>query len=106
MTPEASVSSVLNPGGIPSTFLLLGFLGQAMFSCRFLIQWISSERKRASVVPSLFWWFSIAGGLFLLTYALLRRDVVIFVGQAAGLMVYTRNIVLLGRQRRSGDIGV
>jgi lipid-A-disaccharide synthase-like uncharacterized protein len=106
MTPDASTSSVLNPGGIPATFLVLGFLGQAMFSCRFLIQWFASERKRASVVPGLFWWFSIAGGLFLLTYAILRRDIVIFVGQAAGLVVYSRNIVLLRRQRRTGDVGL
>jgi len=106
MTPDASISSVLNPGGIPSTFLVLGFLGQAMFSCRFLIQWIASERKGASVVPRLFWWLSIAGGLFLLTYAVLRRDIVIFVGQAAGLVVYSRNIVLFRHQRSSGDVGV
>ena len=91
---------------IPRAWLILGLTGQALFSGRFLIQWIASERRRASVVPGVFWWFSIAGGLSLLTYAVLRRDVVIFVGQAAGLVVYARNIVLLRRQRRSGDVAV
>lgn len=100
MNPDASISSVFNPGGIPTAWLVLGFFGQAMFSSRFLLQWIASERRRISVVPGLFWWFSIGGGLCLLVYAVLRRDTVIFVGQAAGLIVYTRNIVLLRRQMR------
>jgi len=100
MNPDASVSSVLNPGAIPTHWLVLGFFGQIMFSFRFLLQWIASERRRVSVVPGLFWWFSIAGGLCLLVYAVLRRDTVIFVGQSAGLIVYARNIVLLRRQAR------
>jgi len=90
------------PDQIPLGWLILGFSGQAGFSCRFLIQWISSERKRASVVPSLFWWFSVAGGCCLLIYAFLRKDIVIIVGQAAGLIVYIRNLVLLHRQKVTG----
>jgi lipid-A-disaccharide synthase-like uncharacterized protein len=74
-----------------------------MFSCRFLLQWIVSERRHRSVVPVLFWWFSIGGGLCLLIYAILRRDTVIFVGQAAGLLVYSRNIILLRQQTRNAD---
>ena len=100
MNPDASISSVFNPGGIPTAWLVLGFCGQVMFSFRFLLQWIASERKRVSVIPGLFWWFSIAGGICLLVYAVLRRDTVIFVGQAAGLVVYARNIVLVRRQMR------
>jgi lipid-A-disaccharide synthase-like uncharacterized protein len=87
------------PDHIPFGWLILGFSGQACFSCRFLIQWISSERRRASVVPSLFWWFSVAGGCCLLIYAILRRDIVIIVGQACGLIVYIRNLILLHRQK-------
>lgn len=103
MNPDASIASVLNPGGIPTAWLVLGFFGQVMFSFRFLLQWVASERRRISVIPGLFWWFSIAGGVCLLVYAVLRRDTVIFVGQAAGLVVYTRNIVLLRRQVRQAD---
>jgi uncharacterized membrane protein len=56
-------------------WLLVGFLGQGMFTCRFLAQWIVSERRRRSVVPVAFWWFSLAGGGLLLLYALrLRRS--------------------------------
>lgn len=85
------------PSHIPASWLALGFLGQAMFTGRFLVQWIASERRKQSVVPVAFWWFSIAGGGALLAYALLRRDPVIAVGQAAGLVVYGRNLVLLRR---------
>jgi lipid-A-disaccharide synthase-like uncharacterized protein len=80
---------------VPKSWLALGFLGQAMFSGRFLVQWIVSERKRASVVPTAFWWLSIAGGAFLLTYAVHRGDPVFIVGQAAGLVVYIRNLMLI-----------
>lgn len=77
-----------------------GFLGQACFSMRFIIQWIASERKKESVVPIYFWYFSLAGGLMLLTYATLRRDPVFMVGQAAGLLVYARNLYFIWRKSR------
>jgi lipid-A-disaccharide synthase-like uncharacterized protein len=80
-------------------WVLLGFLGQALFSCRFLIQWIASERRGASVVPTAFWWFSLAGGSCLLIYAISRQDPVFIVGQASGLVVYMRNLILLRKPR-------
>ena len=83
---------------IPRVWLAVGLVGQLMFSCRFLIQWIASERRKASVVPNLFWWFSIGGGLCLLTYAIYRGDPVFILGQSAGILVYVRNIVLLRRK--------
>jgi len=86
---------------IPGGWLVIGFLGQAMFSGRFLVQWIASERRRQSVVPTLFWWLSIAGGGFLLAYALHRKDPVIIAGQVAGLVVYVRNLVLIRKHRRA-----
>ncbi len=76
-----------------------GFLGQALFSARFLIQWIASERKKESVVPIHFWYFSIGGGLTLLIYAILRLDPVFIFGQGAGLFVYSRNLYLIWRKR-------
>lgn len=85
----------MTPEAIPHGWLALGFAGQAIFSSRFLVQWIASERRRASVVPTAFWWLSIAGGVALLSYAVHRRDPVFIVGQAAGLIVYGRNLVLL-----------
>ena len=80
---------------IPNAWLALGFIGQALFSGRFLVQWIASERKGASVIPGAFWWLSLAGGLVLLAYAIHRRDPVFILGQSGGLLVYGRNLVLL-----------
>lgn len=81
-------------------WIAIGFAGQALFSARFLIQWIASERARKSVVPKLFWYFSIAGGATLFAYAVWRQDPVFMVGQGFGLIVYVRNILLI---RREGD---
>jgi len=82
---------------IDQVWLGVGFLGQAFFSMRFLIQWIASERQRKSVVPRFFWYFSVGGGMTLLAYAIHRRDPVSIVGQAAGLLVYARNLYFIFR---------
>lgn len=81
-------------------WIAIGFLGQALFTSRFLVQWIASERRRESVIPLAFWWFSILGGLTLLSYALWRQDPVFILGQATGIMVYARNLILIARKRR------
>ncbi len=81
-------------------WIVLGFVAQAMFTARFLVQWIASERARRSVVPVAFWTFSLAGGALLLVYALHRRDPVFIIGQAAGLLIYTRNIMLIAGERK------
>jgi lipid-A-disaccharide synthase-like uncharacterized protein len=73
---------------------VLGFIGQLMFSSRFFVQWIASERSRRVVIPELFWYFSLLGGATLLVYAIHRRDPVFAVGQGAGLIVYVRNLML------------
>ncbi len=81
-------------------WLSVGFLGQAFFSMRFLVQWIASERRKESVIPLAFWFFSIGGGLTLLTYAIYRLDPVFILGQAAGLLVYSRNLYLIRRKHQ------
>ena len=75
----------------------IGLLGQALFSARFVVQWLATERKRRSVVPRQFWYFSIGGGLTLLAYAIYRVDPVFILGQAAGLLVYSRNRYFIHR---------
>jgi lipid-A-disaccharide synthase-like uncharacterized protein len=81
------------------TWQAVGFLGQALFFMRFLVQWIYSERLGRSVVPIAFWHFSVAGGAILLIYAIHRDDPVFILGQAAGLVVYGRNLYLIYRKR-------
>ena len=78
--------------------LILGYSAQCLFAGRFLVQWIVSERKGVSSVPLIFWILSLAGGALMLLYAVLRADQVFILGQAAGLVVYARNLVLLRRR--------
>jgi lipid-A-disaccharide synthase-like uncharacterized protein len=81
-------------------WLLLGFAGQALFMGRFVVQWLASERRRRSIVPVAFWHLSIAGALVLLAYAVHRRDPVFAIGQGLGIVVYLRNLRLIGLRRR------
>ena len=89
-----------------SMWLIIGFLGQALFSARFLVQWIASERKGESVVPVLFWYFSLAGGLTLFAYAIHIRDAVFILGQSVGALIYIRNLVLIFRKKEGQLKGV
>ena len=84
-------------------WLVVGFTGQALFSMRFLIQWWASERPKRSVIPVAFWFFSLAGGVTLLSYAIYRQDPVFIVGQAGGLFIYSRNLYFIYLNRNSQD---
>lgn len=86
---------------IDGGWLAVGFLGQALFSARFIVQWLSSEKIKKSVIPQAFWYFSVAGGATLLAYAIHRQDPVFIVGQAAGLFIYARNLQFIWRDRKS-----
>ena len=81
-------------------WLVVGFVGQGMFFMRFLLQWLSSEKKGRSVIPVAFWYFSFAGGLTLLVYAIYRKDPVFIIGQSTGAFIYARNLQLIARERR------
>ncbi|MBW7907275.1 MAG: lipid-A-disaccharide synthase N-terminal domain-containing protein [Phycisphaerae bacterium] len=88
------LADLLNP------LVLFGFAGQFVFMLRFLVQWYASESRGRSVVPVAFWYISVLGGLILLTYAILREDIVFSAGQALGLLIYLRNIWLIHSRRR------
>lgn len=79
-------------------WLAIGLTGQLMFSARWIIQWVASERVRQSVVPSTFWYFSLLGGLLVLSYGIHKLDPVIILGQF-GVLIYARNIYLMMRGR-------
>ena len=80
-------------------WVVLGFVAQELFSARFFVQWIASERAGRSVVPTAFWLFSIGGGALLLAYSLYRRDPVFIAGQGLGLFIYARNLYFVMRER-------
>lgn len=87
------ISELSNP------WVLVGLSGQLMFSLRFLVQWIVSERRKESVIPIAFWYLSLGGSLILLVYAIYRQDLVFILGQSTGSFIYIRNLMLIHRKR-------
>lgn len=86
-------------------WLLLGFFGQSLFFMRFLLQWLASEKKKKSVIPVSFWYFSLGGAVVLLIYAIYRKDPVFILGQSLGFLIYTRNLILIARHKEKKAIG-
>lgn len=84
-----------------TVWIAIGFIGQAMFSMRFIYQWFHSERAKRSIIPEAFWYFSVAGGATLFAYAIHREDPVFIVGQGAGLLIYARNIYFVRRDKKA-----
>mgnify|MGYP000485748634 FL=1 len=81
-------------------WMIIGFVGQALFGARFIIQWIISEKQGESTIPLAFWYCSIGGSIVLLTYAIHKQDIVFIVGQSLGSIVYIRNLILIDRKRK------
>ena len=81
-------------------FLIIGFTGQGLFASRFIVQWIYSEKIGKSAIPIIFWYLSIFGGIGLLIYAIFRKDPVIITGQLFGILIYTRNLILIYRKKQ------
>ena len=79
-------------------WVIVGFLGQAVFSARFMVQWVQSERAGRSIMPVAFWWLSLVGSALLLVYSVHKRDLVFILGQSAGFIVYSRNLALRRRE--------
>ena len=82
-------------------WLTLGLFAQFLFSMRFLVQWIASEKQKKSVVPIYFWYLSIGGSTLLLFYAIHRKDPVFILGQSMGPFIYFRNLMLI--HSKKGD---
>ncbi len=85
-------------------WVIIGLLAQAAFTGRFVVQWLASERCGKSVVPISFWYLSIAGSSGLLFYSIIRADPVFVLGQSLGLFIYSRNLVLIYRERKNVSV--
>jgi len=86
-------------------WVIFGLGGQMLFGSRFIVQWISSERKKMSHIPLQFWYLSLCGGIVTAIYAVHRGDPVFIIGQSAGLIVYVRNLMLIYRHRSDAERG-
>jgi lipid-A-disaccharide synthase-like uncharacterized protein len=82
-------------------WIAIGLIGQFLFTMRFVVQWLASEKAKKSVIPLAFWYFSIAGSAVLLAYALYRMDPVFILGQGMGFFIYIRNLMLIASEKKS-----
>ena len=82
-------------------WLGIGLLGQGIFSARFIVQWLVSEKEKRSVIPVAFWYLSLLGGITLLLYSIYKQDPVFILGQSTGVLIYSRNLFLIQRERSS-----
>jgi lipid-A-disaccharide synthase-like uncharacterized protein len=97
--PLAQPGNQLEPLNLHARdWLIAGLIGEVIFSARFVVQWIHSERNRRSSMPMAFWYLSVAGALILFGYAAYLRDPVFMIGQAGGTVIYVRNIQLRFRE--------
>ena len=80
-------------------WLAIGLAGQALFSARWIIQWLVSEKSRRSTMPEVFWYLSLVGGLLVLSYGLRKMDPVIILGQF-GVLIYARNLFFIRKEKR------
>jgi lipid-A-disaccharide synthase-like uncharacterized protein len=87
-----------------TTWVIIGFIGQLFFTMRFAVQWIVTEKKKESSIPIQFWYLSIMGSILLFSYALYRKDPVFILGQSFGIIVYSRNLFFIYKNKKHENI--
>lgn len=88
-------------GDVPMWLILFGSAGQIIFTFRFIYQWVYSVKRHESVLPAGFWVISLTGSLIIVAYAIVRLDPVLILGQAFGLVAYTRNLIIGHRANKA-----
>ena len=92
---EFNFSQLFNQDFIPIWLLALGIVSQLIFTLRFIIQWIISEKNKFSQLPNTFWILSLVGSVLILIYSIFRKDPILFIGHALGIIIYCRNLIIL-----------
>ncbi len=95
---EFDFSQLFNQNFIPFWLLALGIISQLIFTLRFIFQWIISEKNKFSQLPNTFWILSIIGSVLILIYSIFRKDPILFIGHAFGLIIYCRNLMILKKR--------
>ena len=88
------IAQFFNNADIPLGLLVWGSAGQVIFTLRFVYQWIYSRKRQESILPMGFWLISLTGSFIIVSYAIVRLDPVLVLGQSTGLLVYIRNIYI------------
>lgn len=96
---RAFISQFFRNEDVPLWLLIYGSLGQIIFTLRFIYQWVYSRKRHESILPLGFWLISLLGSAIIVSYAIVRHDPVLILGQSTGLVVYIRNIWILKKQR-------
>jgi len=82
----------------------VGFVGQAVFGGRFIVQWVVSEYKKRSHVPTSFWFMSLVGSIILLVYSIHRNEPIFILGFSLNTLIYIRNIHFIFKHSGSGEV--
>lgn len=93
----------LHNEAVPLWLLLFGSAGQVLFTFRFVYQWAYSRKRGESRLPAGFWLISLAGSLTIVSYAIVRLDPVLIVGQSTGVIAYIRNLCILRSERKRNE---
>lgn len=97
---DVFISRFIHNEEVPLWLLLFGSAGQFIFTMRFVYQWYYSHRLGMSKLPALFWIMSLVGSLSIVSYGVIRHDIVLIVGQSFGVVAYTRNLCLIHKNKK------
>lgn len=97
MPPSAETTGFL--GFHVDVWTFVGLTGTFLFASRFYVQWLASERKKASVIPVAFWWLSLGGSVLQAVYFTHRWEIVGMASFYPNLIIYIRNLQLIRKQR-------
>ena len=97
---EGFKQQVFHNSNIPMWLVIYGSLGQIIFTLRFVYQFFYSKKRNESFLPAGFWIISLVGSGCIVSYAIIRKDPVLALGQATGFISYTRNLMILHKQKK------
>jgi lipid-A-disaccharide synthase-like uncharacterized protein len=100
------IESLLKAISQDPVWSIVGLAGQFTFGGRFILQWIVSEYKKRSYVPVAFWYLSLLGSFILLAYSFHKKDPIFILGFLLNSAIYIRNLHLIYKHKRTGEVGL
>ena len=100
---QNTIEHLFRQENIPAWLIVFGTIGQFTFTLRFVYQWRYSAKAGESLLPLNFWLISLTGSAMIITYAIIRLDPVLILGQSTGFVVYLRNIMISRKAAKSAS---